>query len=91
MLAEGRLIATLDEGDIALLEGLDGCVLELGANRIAPAEDITLHNIPTNLGDSEGRADRLAVSALIEELPNWKITNQTETSVHFELLSLSSR
>jgi len=83
VLAKGRLLAALNKSDLALLEGLDGRVLELGANRIAPAEDVSLYDIPTDLSDGEGRTDGLAVRALIEKLPNRQIPNQAETSVHF--------
>ncbi|NBT57143.1 hypothetical protein EBT16_00005, partial [bacterium] len=91
VLAEGGAVSALHGSDLALVEGTDSGVLEAGANRVAPPEDITLHNIALVLHDGNRRADGLAVSPLVEELPHGEVSDETVIAIrHFELLSLSS-
>lgn len=84
VLAEGGAVSALHRSDLALVEGLDSGVREPGANRVAPAKDITLHDIALVLHNGNRRADGLAVSPLVEELPHGEISNQTViTTRHF--------
>jgi hypothetical protein len=84
VLAQGALTAVLLKSHTALLEGLDRSILKTGANFIAPPKDISLHNITLDFRDREGRADGLAVSPLVEKLPNGEVTNQTITRRHHD-------
>jgi hypothetical protein len=82
VLAKRGLHSSLDWSDLALLEGLDGSVLEAGANDVAPTQDITPHHIALVLNDRNGRANGLAVGSLVKELPDGKVSDQTITCRH---------
>ena len=82
VLAKRGLHSVLHRSDFALLEGSDGCILESGANDVAPTQDITPHHIALVLNDRNGRANGLAVGSLVAELPDGKVSDQTITCRH---------